>query len=192
MATSPKKASSSNTTTTTTTTTTVTKGKKVTTVKKVTAPAKSTSASASKSTTTAAKLARVSAGEWVCGPNERWPLCAPVAIANSLLACTGIRASHGALERLCTAAGGHRGTGVPLAAALASAAAGGLAGCGLEWEPLWGDYTAVPGAVVLLDLDAGLHAAAITSDGLAVLWGEPSDVTTLAGSAGEAFRLTWR
>jgi hypothetical protein len=186
-----KKASSSNTVTTTTTTTTVTKGKKVTTVKKVTAPAKSSSSS-SKSTSTPAKLARVSAGEWICGPNEDRPLCPPVAVANSLLACTGIRASHGALERLYAAAGGCGDTGVPLAAVLASAAAAGLAGCGLEWEPLYGDYTAVPGAVVLLDLDADLHATAITEDGFAVMWGEPRDVTTLAGTACEAFRLIWR
>jgi hypothetical protein len=191
MATTPKKASSSsNTTTTITKTTTVTKGKKVTTVKKVTAPAKSSSSSSS--TTKASKLARAPIGEWICGPNSEWPLCAPVAIANSLLACAGIRASHGELERLYGAAGGHRGTGAPLAALLAAAAARGLAGCGLTWEPLHGDYTAVPGAVVLLDLDAGLHSAAITSGGLAVLWGQPSDVTTLTGTAEEAFRMTWR
>jgi hypothetical protein len=191
MASSPKKASSSSTVTTVTKTTTVTKGKKVTTVKKVTAPAKSTSSS-SKSTTTAAKLARVPAGEWVCGPNDCRPLCAPVAIANSLLACTGIRASHGALERLYTAAGGCGDTGAPLAPVLASAVATGLAGCGLEWEPLYGDYAAIPGAVVLLSLDTGLHCAAISGDGLAVLWGEPSEVTTLTGTAEEAFKLTWR
>jgi hypothetical protein len=192
VATSPKKASSSsNTVTTVTKTTTVTKGKKVTTVKKKTAPAKASSSS-SKSTTKASKLARVPAGEWVCGPNEQWPLCAPVAVANSLLACTGIRASHGELERLYKAAGGHRGTGAPLAALLAAVAARGLGGCGLTWEPLYGDYTAMPGAVVLLDLDAGLHSAAISSDGLAVLWGEPSDVTTLTGTADQAFSLTWR
>jgi hypothetical protein len=192
VATSPKKASSSssNTVTTVTKTTTVTKGKKVTTVKKVTAPAKSSPSKTS--TTKASKLARVPAGEWICGPNETAPLCAPVAVANSLLACTGVRATHGELERLYRAAGGHRGTGAPLAALLAAAAARGLAGCGLTWEALHGGYTAVPGAVVLLDLDAGLHSAAITSDGLAVLWGEPSDVTTLTGTAEEAFSLTWR
>lgn len=192
MATTPKKtSSSSDTTTTITKTTTVTKGKKVTTVKKVTAPAKSSSSS-TKSTTKASKLATAPLGEWVCGPNAERPLCAPVAVANSLLACTGIRASHAALERLYAASGGCGDTGAPLAAVLAETERSGLAGCGLTWEPLHGDYTAVPGAVVLLDLDAGLHSAAITSDGLAVLWGEPSDVTTLTGTAEEAFRLRWR
>src|ERR1039457_871631 len=77
-------------------------------------------------------------GEWITGANDVYPLCGPVAIANSLLAATGVVASNGDIERLYRAAGGHGDSGADLPALLAAAAAEGLAGC------LLADQTVIP------------------------------------------------
>jgi hypothetical protein len=168
----------------------VTKSKTITVSpkKKAAAPKK---AGSSKKAGKPAKLARPPlGGTWICGPNEDRPLCAPVAIANSLLAATGIRAGSAELERLYRAAGGWRDSGVPLAAALAAAKTTGLAGCRLEAFATADDDD---DAVLLLTLDGvpDLHAAAVTG-GEVILWGEAFPVSDLCARAEGAWALTWR
>jgi hypothetical protein len=175
-----------------TSTTSVTRtGGNVTTSRRITI-SKPKKASAKKKATTKGKskakapvkLARPPlGGTWICGPNERLPLCGPVAVANHLLAATGVEASSGAIERLYRAAGGYGDSGVPLEDVIAAAATTGLAGCRLAvWEP------DDDGDLLELGLDGDRHAAVDAGDGLVISWGE---ALALDATVISAWSLTW-
>ena len=131
-------------------------------------------------------------GEWITGPNDVYPLCGPVAVANSLLAATGVVASNGDIERLYRAAGGHGDSAVDMEALMAAAAAEGLAGYRLAEDrhaTAWG-----PGLVLLLSLDDVpdvWHAAATTADGAVISWGETTTISELSAHVEDAWSLTW-
>jgi hypothetical protein len=130
-------------------------------------------------------------GEWITGPNDVYPLCGPVAVANSLLAATGVVASNGDIERLYRAAGGHGDSGADMDDLIAAAAAEGLAGYRLasyRHATAWG-----PGLVLLLSLDdvPVWHAAATAPDGAVISWGETTTISELSARVEDAWSLTW-
>ena len=142
------------------------------------------------------------AGEWITGPNDVYPLCGPVAVANSLLAATGVVASNGDIERLYRAAGGHGDSGADMEDLIAAVAAEGLAGyrlastCKLTNDSyirtarpgeVW------PGLVLLLSLDdvPVWHAAATAPDGAVISWGETTTISELSARVEDAWSLTW-
>ena len=131
-------------------------------------------------------------GEWITGPNDVYPLCGPVAVANSLLAATGVVASNGDIERLYRAAGGHGDSGADLKDLIAAAMAEGLAGYRLA------DYRHAstdvwPGLVLLLSIDdvPVWHAAATAPDGRVISWGETTTISELSARVEDAWSLTW-
>jgi hypothetical protein len=159
---------------------------------KVSAPKKA--ATAKKATTTPAKAAgTVLAGtRWIVGPNESgWTMCGPVAVANHLLAVTGVEASNADMEALYRTAGGIGDTGAPLEFCLAAAHVSGLAGCRLHtWQRAERPEDA---GVLLLDIDGltGAHAAAVVPGGKGILWGAEVDLTDLAAHVIDAWTLNW-
>lgn len=197
MATKPSRIITTKTTTTTKTKTSTTTTTKTT----VNAPASASSpsrASTPKKATTAAKtvsapakLAGATLGErWITGPGDERPLCAPVAVGNSLLAVLGVAATDGALERLYKAAGGHGDSGVALEAVLAAAADLGLSGCRLaSYRPADPDDADV--LLLSLPWTADMHAAAIAGDGLIATWGESVALDNLSAHIEAAWSLTW-
>jgi hypothetical protein len=172
----------------TTSSSTTVSGNKTTVTKTTTIgqPAKTTSSS---STTTPASLARAALGsKWIVGPNEERPLCAPVAVANTLLAATGTAASNAAIERLYTAAGGIGKHAAPLLPVLAAARRDGLAGCRLKEFR----RAALDDAdIILLDLGGPeVHAAAFA--GMTVItWGAEIPLEDLDARIMDAWSLTW-
>ena len=163
------------------------------TVTNTTTIGKAAKVSSSKKTASApAKAAgELLAARWITGPNDGgWTMCGPVAIANHLLAVTGVEASNGDIERLYRAAGGIGDSGAPLEFFLAAAAGTGLAGCRLACY----GRVLVPDAGVLLLAIGGvddLHAAARTRDGRVVLWGDDVELETLDALVLDAWSLTW-
>src|ERR1039458_8656013 len=135
-------------------------------------------------------------GEWITGPNDVYPLCGPVAVANSLLAATGVVASNGDIERLYRVAGGHGDSGADMEALMAAAAAEGLAGCrvaGYQKVITPGTSVIAPGLVLLLSLDdvPVWHAAATAADGRVISWGETTTISELSARVEDAWSLTW-
>src|ERR1039457_1263884 len=135
-------------------------------------------------------------GEWITGPNDVYPLCGPVAVANSLLAATGVVASNGDIERLYRAAGGHGDSGADMEDLMASAAAEGVAGCrvaGYQKVIVPGTSVIAPGLVLLLSIDdvPVWHAAATAPDGRVISWGETTTISELSASVEDAWSLTW-
>jgi hypothetical protein len=173
---------------TTTKTTTVSGPKKATKPKKA-APAKKT---ASKKASKPAKLARPQlTGEWICGPNEKYALCGAVAVANTLLAATGVRASSGDIERLYRAAGGRGDSGVPVPELLAAASVTGLAGCRLAVFGLCGADDEAARLLLLTLAGLGdLHAAAVAGGDL-ITWGEAVPLASLPVTVECAWSMTW-
>lgn len=147
----------------------------------------------SKPTSTAATASGTALGEkWVTGPNtDGWTMCGPVAIANHLLAVTGIEATNRDIERLYRRAGAIGDSGAPMELFFDAAISDGLAGCRLK------DYRTCPfyehASVALLHIDGmpGQHAAAIASDGTFVLWGDEVEPYLLHGHVLDAWSLTW-
>jgi hypothetical protein len=135
-------------------------------------------------------------GEWITGPNDVYPLCGPVAVANSLLAATGVEVSNGDIERLYRAAGGHGDSGADLEDLLAVAAAEGLAGCLLAGQTVIPAGTSViaPGLVLLLSLNdvPVWHAAATAADGRVISWGETTTISEMSARVEDAWSLTWQ
>jgi hypothetical protein len=131
-------------------------------------------------------------GEWITGPNDVYPLCGPVAVANSLLAATGVVASNGDIERLYRAAGGHGDSGSDMEALMAAAATEGLAGYRLASYPhatAWG-----PGLVLLLSLEDVpdvWHVAATDVGGRVISWGETTTISEMSARVEDAWSLTW-
>jgi hypothetical protein len=165
--------------------TTVTRTTTIGTPKKV--------SSSKSSTTTPAKAAgAVLADRWITGPNDDgWTLCGAVAVANHLLAVTGLGASNAAIERLYRDAGGLGDSGAPVPSLLAAAATVGLAGCRLaSWSPA---VTAADAGLVLMLLPGipDAHAAAIIPGGLAVMWGDEVPLASLDALVLDAWTLSW-
>lgn len=203
MASTPAKVTTTKTTTTktpgktvTSTTTTSAPAQKANTAKKATtakkaAPAKKTTATAKK-TKAPAKLAGTPlAAHWLTGIGDERQVCAPVAVANSLLAVLGVHAGNGDVERLYRAAGGWRDSGVPVEAVLEAAAREGIAGCRLAaWRPL-----AQPGRggllLLSLDITPDLHAVAYLGGGTVATWGDAVPLTDLSAEIEGAWSLTW-
>jgi hypothetical protein len=149
-------------------------------------PATTTSSSSVSSPATAAGL--VLGAKWLTGPNDTRDLCAPVALANALLAATGTEAGNGAIERLYAASGAWGDSGVPVPFLLAQAAATGLAGCRLARV-----RAAMPddADLALMDLgEAGVHAAAVTG-GRAVMWGSEVPLGETGAVILGAWSLRW-
>lgn len=158
--------------------------------KKASKPKKAATKKAAAKAKKPAKLARPPlGGNWITGPNEKYPLCGAVAIANHLLAATGVEASSGTIERLYRAAGGHGDSGAPMPALLAAAATEGLAGCRLAaWA--WADPDEADLLLLTLPGITDLHAAAI-SGGDVITWGKAVPLSALGATVEAAWSLTW-
>jgi hypothetical protein len=163
-----------------------------TTVTKTTTIGSPKATSSSKSTSTPAKAAGavLTDTRWITGPNDTRDLCAPVALANALLAATGEQASSGAIERLYRRAGGIGDSGVPVPSVLAVAAASGLAGCRLRRYGLTSDLASAGIALMELPGIPDAHAAAIVA-GHAVMWGTEVPLDDLGAVILGAWSLTW-
>jgi len=198
MASTPAKVTTTKTTTTksagkTTTSTTTTTSTPVTSASKASTPTKATTTSSAKKTTTAAKLAGAPLDRrWVTGWGDERAVCAPVAVANSLLAVLGVHAADRDIERLYRAAGGRGDSGVPVADALEAAKSDGIAGCRLAgWRP--GVHRERDGLLLLLTLGItpDLHAAAYLGRGTVATWGDAVPLTDLSAEIEGAWSLTW-
>jgi hypothetical protein len=146
-----------------------------------------------KAATLISKLARSPLAErWISGPGDEYPVCAAVALANSLLAVTGQAAGNGEIERLYRAAGGHGDSGAPVGAVLGAAIRDGL---GAHRLRSYRQTTAVPGrgGVLLLDLPGvpDLHAVAVLGDGLIATWGDAVPLHDLDARICGAWSLAW-
>jgi len=197
MASTPKKTTTTtktvnNKTGITKSSTTTKSGGSTTTTKTTTIGKPASVSTAKKTVATPAKAAgEMLAARWITGPNDDgWTMCGPVAIANHLLAATGVEASNADVERLYKAAGAIGDSGAPLEFFLAAAAGTGLAGCRLASY----GRVCLPDAGVLLLAIGGvddLHAAARTRDGRVVLWGDDVELETLGALVLDAWSLTW-
>jgi hypothetical protein len=176
-------------------TSTVTSGNS-TTVTKTTTIGTPKTTTAKSSVSTPAALARAALGSrWLVGPNDTRPMCAPVALANTLLAATGTEASNAALERLYRAAGGIGKHAAPLLSVLTAARSDGLAGCRLKAFR----RAALDDADVLLlglggqpraGIQDTLHAAAFA--GMSVIaWGDEIPLEDMDARIVDAWSLTW-
>jgi len=153
---------------------------------------KTTSSSSSVSTPATAAGAVLEDTQWITGPNDGgWTMCGPVALANHLLAVTGVEASNTDMERLYRIAGGIGDTGAPLEFLLAAAKVSGLAGCHLATY----QHAERPGdaGVLLLGLSGlpGAHACAVVPGGRVVMWGAEEDLGGLGATVMDAWSLTW-
>ena len=157
-----------------------------------------------------AKLASPAAvpGGWILGGNDRHHSCAAAAVANSLLAATGVRATSSQVQALYAAASGGRDRGATIPETITAARAG-LAG----WYPVTvtqlddGEPITGDGLVLYLELQTaqqrqdvwdheptppwGYHAG-VLSGGHVITWGAARPVTTgfLAAQA-VAWRVGW-
>lgn len=156
--------------------------------------AKSAGSTGKKAVSTPAKAAGAVLEDtrWITGPNDTRDLCGPVALANALLATTGVEAPNGEIERLYKAAGGIGDTGAPVPYLLAEAAASGLAGCRVA------SYEVLPSlsgaGLILMELNGGfgVHAAAVTPAGAAVMWSAEIPLDGLDAEVFAAWSLTWQ
>lgn len=171
--------------------TTITKTTTIGKAKSVNSGGKSVTPKGGGRVTQPAKATGAVLGErWLVGPNDTRDLCGPVALANALLAATGVEATNAAIERLYARAGGIGDSGVPIPSLLHEMAATGLAGCRLaSWSPL---PTTEGAGLVLMELGHGLgvHAAALAGAS-AVMWGAEIALDDLAVTLTGAWSLTW-
>jgi hypothetical protein len=121
-------------------------------------------------------------GDWVTGQNDEAPTCVATAVANSLLAVTGLRVTNDQVLLLFRQSGG--GQGVSMADSLMALATHGIAGVKpASYRPTAGPYRT--GDIVGV---AGTHAACYVSYGL-ISWGDVlPDEWELDG---EAWRIDW-
>jgi hypothetical protein len=149
-------------------------------------------------------------GGWILGGNDRYPNCAAAAVANSLLACTGVRPSDADVLRLHLAAAGDLDVSASIAGVLRAAAESGLAAAGpASCELLDEDEPpAEDGLILDLDLaeaqmlegawdwepdpDWGMHAA-VLAGGSVITWGGVIPVTAefLEFQVAAAWRVVW-
>jgi hypothetical protein len=173
-----------------TTSTSTTKTGNQTTITHTTTIGKPKTTSSSSSVSSPASAPGMVLGEkWITGPNDTRDLCAPVALANALLAATGTEASSAAIERLYAASGSWGDSGVPVPVLLAEATASGLAGCCLaSFAPALPDDADL--AVMELDGIPGVHAAAVVA-GRAVMWGSEVPLGETGAVILGAWSLAW-
>lgn len=160
-----------------------------TTVTKTTTIGKPATTTPAASVSTPATLAHAALGSrWITGPNDTRPMCAPVAVANTLLAAFGTEATNAELERLYRASGGIGGHAVPLASVLAAARSDGLAGCRLR---AFRRAALDDADILLLDLGGpAVHAAALA--GMTVItWGGEIPLEDMDARIIDAWSLTW-
>jgi hypothetical protein len=143
---------------------------------------------------TAPKAKRTAAGlivpgYWIAGQNNEQPSCVATAIANSLLAIKGVRATDDQVLRLHRHAGGD--DGVRISDALASVMQSGLAGYRPSGYWLTG-YSGSNGLIVGLSDGVNDHAATLTYQGL-ISWGAPLDAELAQGWLydGESWCIDW-
>jgi hypothetical protein len=124
-------------------------------------------------------------GPWTLGGNGCWPSCAAAALANHLLATTGIAASEQEILALHLAAGGGS---VSIGEQLEAARETGLAGVHLtEFGPLE-DSCDLPGAIAGVSLPRS-HAVLLAPDGMMITWGRQMPLR--AGMIEEAWWARW-
>ena len=130
-----------------------------------------------------------SGGEWVYGYNDTEPTCVATAIANSLLAVTGIRATEEQVMKLHRHAGG--GDGVSISDALASVVVNGLSG--VRPAGYWVVSCMDEGSIVGMTDGVSDHAVAQTPSGLLISWGAPLDPELAEGwfEDGEIWHIDW-
>jgi hypothetical protein len=201
VSTTPAKSSTTSPKTVTKTTKVVNNNTGVTTSTTVVKSGGSTSITKTKTigaakTVSPVKLASpVLADQWIAEPNDKLTVCGPLALANSLLAVTGVRATTRDILRLYSDAGGSADSGVTIEDALAAAASTGLAGCRVaSFGPVTDDSYFAPGRVLGLDLaiTPDGHAAATDPLGGLILWGLSFDPQDVTGRITEAWALTWQ
>jgi hypothetical protein len=146
---------------------------------------------------------------WILGGNDRYPDCGAVALANSLLARTGVRASSTDILSLHQAAAGGLDEGASIGEILHAAADRGLAGSGPASCDLLDDGEPLEDGLIL-DLDLAeaqmlqdawdwdpspewaAHAAVLAGD-CVITWGGLIPVTPgfLEYQVAAAWRVTW-
>lgn len=132
----------------------------------------------------------VVAGDWwIAGRNDDEPSCVATAIANSLLAQTGVRATEEQVLKLHWQISGG-GDGVSISDALASVMQSGLAG--VRPADSWVAGVRLRGAIVGLTDGTRDHAVTFTPQGL-ISWGAPLDFDTAEGwfEDGEIWNIDW-
>lgn len=128
-------------------------------------------------------------GYWVAGENDTAPTCVATAIANSLLAQTGIRVSDADVMHLHDLAS--NSDGVSIAECLAVLGWYGIGG----WQPV--SYEPAEdfrvGSIVGLSDGKNDHAVTYTPAGL-ISWGAPLEGDLAKGwfTDGEAWSIDWR
>jgi hypothetical protein len=126
-------------------------------------------------------------GPWALGGNDCWPSCAAAALANHLLAMTGVAASEEEILALHRAAGGGDEHAPLLGDLLETAAGTGLAGIALEDSWLLEGDQHVPGAIAVVTIPAQ-HAVLLAPDGMMITWGH---LRPRQGQITQAWALAW-
>ena len=121
---------------------------------------------------------------WLPGCDEELPVCAVTAVANHLLAATGIIAADDEMLELHLLAGGD--SGATIDDILDAAVTCGLAGRHLARFGM-ADRTS-PGTVAGLRMAAGYHAVLVAPAGMMISWGM---VLPQLGDPEEAWYLDW-
>jgi hypothetical protein len=121
---------------------------------------------------------------WLPGCDEELPVCAVTAVANHLLAATGIIAADDEMLALHELAGGD--SGATIGDILDAAVTCGLAGRRLARFGM-ADRTS-PGTVAGLRMAAGYHAVLVAPAGMMISWGM---ILPQLGDPEEAWYLDW-
>jgi hypothetical protein len=132
----------------------------------------------------------VSREPWVLGGNDWHSGCVSAAVANSLLLATGQRATDQEVLDLHLSVTGDAWATADIPAVLTELLRGGLAGtvpAAVSQAPSLDEA-----GIVVLELDDGVHAAAL-SEGVLITWGEAKPVsrTWLEEHALEAWQVWW-
>jgi hypothetical protein len=128
------------------------------------------------------------AGGWILGRNDDLDSCAAAAVANSLLACTGLRVADRDVLDLYLAVTRGRDCGASMADTLAAAALLGIGG----YRPSAVLYLAAVPAPVADGLIITLPGhAAVLAGGLEVSWGLAREAGA-SGDAGGCWQVSWR
>jgi hypothetical protein len=106
--------------------------------------------------------------EWITGSNDELPSCVATAVANSLLAVTGIRVSDADVLELHELAGG--GDGVSISDTLTAVMEHGIAGYRPRWIATTSTTHLTAGGILGLTDGKNDHAVTVTPEGL-ISWG---------------------
>ena len=127
---------------------------------------------------------------WIGELNEEYPACVAVAVANSLLAVRGVRATDDQVMRLHHDSGAASDDGVNISDCLASVMQYGLAG--FRPAGYWATDGPVQGDVLGASDGENDHAVTVTEHGL-ISWGAPLDgeLAETWQFDGEAWHIQW-